>query len=266
MNVIPHPDFVQLNNDCEVLQEELLSLIVDIDALESTIIPNIEAEYQLAIGHLEYKQFCVQVEINKLKRTIEIIQASVNHGKMISQEKINEILKKEFKAWEDNLKEHLERIELAKTRKQFLLSLEESKEIQKLYRKIAKKIHPDINPDMYHQHVILWKRAVEAYKNGILDTLKALWVLVQDFHDEMPQIFSGLEDLNQKKEELKDSIAKLLSRIHDIKSNHPYTLKEKLMNRSWVKEQKTTLEKSIKDLSFRKIQLKMIVDQMFKEN
>ena len=266
MNVVPHPEFVRLNNDCEVLQEELLQLVVDIDALEATIIPNIEAEYQLAIGHLEYERFCVQVEINKLKRTLEIIQASVNHGKIISQEQVDEILKKEFKEWEDNLKEHLEKIELAKMRKQSLLSFEESKEIQKLYRKIAKKIHPDINPDMYHQHVVLWQRAVDAYKNGILDTLKALWVLVQDFQDETPQIFSGIETLKQKKEELKDNIAKLLSRIPDIKSNHPYTLKEKLMNRSWVKEQKTTLEKSIADLSFRKMQLNMIADQMFKEN
>ena len=266
MSIVPHPDLEKLQNDCELLHDELLALIVGADELTSTIIPNIEAEYQLAIGHLEYKQFCIQVEINKFKRKIEIIQASINHGDMISEILIDEILNNEFEEWEDKLREYLRKLDVAKMRNSSKLSIKDSKTILELYRKIAKKLHPDVNHELYTKHKNLWLRAVESYNNGALESLKALWVIAQDFNDEHSQMFSSFEMLEQKKVELKKNITQLLSKITNIKSTHPYTLNEKLLNNSWVKEQQTALQKSIAELFTMKIRLKMLVDLMLKEN
>ena len=70
MDIITHPDFDALKKYCELLRERLLRLILEKDELVNTIIPNIEAEYQLLIGYLTYEKFCLQTEINKSKRTI----------------------------------------------------------------------------------------------------------------------------------------------------------------------------------------------------
>ncbi len=265
MNIVPHPDFTKLKNDCEILHNELAELIADLDELTSTIIPNIEAEYQLTIGHLEYEQFCVQVEINRLKRKIEIIQIAINHGDQISETSIDATLNKEFKEWENKLKEHLKKIDIAKTRADSKLSIEDSREVVDLYRKIVKKIHPDINHELYSQYESLWFRAVESYNHGMLESLKAVWLIIQDLTEDS-QIESNLEALSLKKEELKDNITIFLSKINRIKSMHPYDLQAKLLDSSWVKDKQSDLYKSIADCSAHKIRLKIYLGQMLEDN
>lgn len=261
MSIVPHPDFTKLLNDCEILQNEMAVLIADLDGLISTILPNIEAEYQLSIGHLEYEQFCLQTEINRLKRKIEIIQAAVNHGDPVSENSIDKMLDQEFKEWENKLNEHLKKIDIAKKRAKSKLSLEESKEIAELYRKIVKKIHPDVNHEMFNQYKDLWFRAVEAYNHGQLESLKAVWLIIQDLAEENQEI-SNLDALSQKNEELQSNIISLLADINEIKAVHPYDLLEKLSDESWIEEQQSTLYKSIAELSTHKIRLKIYLEQI----
>ena len=261
MSIVPHPEFIKLKKDCEILHSEFAELIVGLDELTSTIIPNIETEYQLTIGHLEYEQLCLQIEINRLKRKIEIIQAAINHGDQISEISIDEMLSKEFKKWENKLKEHLKKIDIAKKRSDSKLSIEESREIADLYRKIVKKIHPDINHELFCKHKNLWLRAVEAYNHGILESLKAIWLIIQELSDES-RMMSSLEAISLKKEDLKNNITMLLSKINEIKSAHPYNLQEKLLDSSWVQNKQSVLYKSIADLSTHKIRLKIYLEQM----
>ena len=261
MSIVPHPDFMKLKNDCEILQNELAVLIADLDELISTILPNMEAEYQLSIGHLEYERFCLQIDINRLKRKTEIIQAAINHGDAIQEDSIDKVLDQEFKEWENKLNEHLKKINTAKMRANSKLSLEESREIADLYRKIVKKIHPDINHELFNEYKNLWFRAVEAYNHGMLESLKAVWLIIQDFGDEQKE-FSSLENLLKKKEELKNNITTFLAKIAEIKSMHPYNLEEKLSDESWIEEQQSALYKSIAELATHKIRLKIYLEQI----
>ena len=65
----------------KLLKEELSKLILERDNLINVIIPNIEAEQQLKIGELEYVKFQLTVEINRMKRAIELIQAKLNRNR-----------------------------------------------------------------------------------------------------------------------------------------------------------------------------------------
>ena len=259
--IVPHSDFIKLQDDCEILQSELATLIAELDQLKSTIIPNIEAEYQLTIGHLEYKQFCVQVEINRLKRKIDIIQQAVNHGDPVSEDLIDKALDNEFKEWENKLNEQLKKINNAKIRAKTKLSLEESKEIAELYRKIVKKIHPDVNCELFNRYKNLWSRAVEAYKYGQLESLKAAWLIIQDLTEEN-QKGSNFDDLLQKKEELQGNIILFLEEINEIKAVHPYDLLEKLSDETWIEEHQAIFHKSIAEMSTHKIRLKVCLEQL----
>lgn len=268
MGLTIHPEFAAIKNSCGQLQERLLELVIEKDELVTTIIPNIEAEYQLRIGALMFQKFCLQTEINKSKRAMEIIQTALNHGDPISASSVQDRLEIEFREWEERLKEHLEKIENARELEKSRLSAEESRQIVELYRRLVKKLHPDVNSDLYSQYRILWGQVQEAYGNGDYESLAALWMIVRDLEEQESEITlsSTLETLRQKENQLKKSIRKVRSIITDIISAHPYILKDKLMDRDWVDSQREILEEEISGLSVQNSRFRIMADQMVKEH
>ena len=129
MNPMPTTADARLSDDLSRMKTELAALIAERDELQSVVIPNIEAEYQLKIGYLEYETFEAQVSVNRLKRGIELAQAAINHGEPVNIAEIEETLHKEFSEWEEKLRKHLHKIEAAKNHVNALLSQEESQEI-----------------------------------------------------------------------------------------------------------------------------------------
>jgi hypothetical protein len=55
--LIPHPDYEKLTVDIQTLQEEINALVLDRDELLYHICKNIETEYMLKIGAMEYKVY-----------------------------------------------------------------------------------------------------------------------------------------------------------------------------------------------------------------
>jgi hypothetical protein len=174
----------------------------------------------------------------------------------------------EFREWEDRLKEHLEKIENARKMEKSRLSAEESRQIVELYRRLVKKLHPDLNSDLYSQYGILWGQVQEAYGNSDLESLTALWMIVEDLEEKDLEISSPstLKTLQRKESLLKKNIGAVKSIIEDIISAHPYTLKDKLMDRDWVASQRKTLEEEISGLAVQNSRFRIMADQMVKEH
>lgn len=268
MDIITHPDFETLKKYCELLRERLLRLILEKDELVNTIIPNIEAEYQLLIGYRTYEKFCLETEINKSKRTIDIIQTAINHGDPVTRTSVGKRLEMEFREWEERLKEHLKKIEAARVIEGSRLSLRESRRICELYRKLVKKLHPDVNPELYTRNRNLWGQVQEAYGRGDTGSLKALWMIARDLGQQGQEeagVPSTMELLRQKEDGFKRGIQALKSIIVDITSGPPYILKDKLTDRSWVEDQQVNLEKEISDLSVQSSRFKILAEQMLRK-
>ena len=222
-------------SDTTLLKTELANLIAERDELVHVVIPNLEAEYQLKIGFLEYEKFETQVSVNRLKRSIELAQAAINRGESVNLAKIEEILHEEFAEWEYKLKEHLNKVEAAKHHVKSLLSPEESREIATIYKKIVKMLHPDINPEAYEKNRDLWERAAEAYQNGNLEGLRVLLLLLEE-ETETPRFNEKYHE--KMTAQLKDSIKRLIAEMQSIKSKPPYSFKERLNDENWaIKEQ-----------------------------
>lgn len=245
MSLLPTKNDVALSKVFSFFKSELANLIAERDELQSVVIPNIEAEYQLKIGYLEYEKFKAQVSVNRLKRGIELAQAAINRGEPVNITEIEETLYKEFSEWEEKLREHFHKIEAAKHHVNALLSQEESQGIARIYKKIVKSLHPDVNPEAYKKNRDLWERAMEAYQNGDLEGLRILLLLLEEESD-IP--VSDADYLESRIEQIKTSIKSLVAEIKAIKSKPPFTLKEKLQDAGWLKNERERLKGEIEAL------------------
>ena len=205
-NVIVFPDFEKLKNEVERMRTELSMLLLERDELQFVICKNIETEYMLKLGSIEYRAYEAQCLSLRLKRKIELIQAKKNR-----QEKV------------------------------IISAIEENKELKKLYRKIVKALNPDINPDVSETQVNLFDNAVQAYKNGDLNTLRIISEMVGN--SPLPeQHKDALTQLNEEKERLQHLLKTIRDSIEQIKSEYPYTMKEIIEDEEQTEQKKKELE------------------------
>ena len=241
-NVIVFPDFEKLKSEVEKMRTELSMLLLERDELQFVICKNIETEYMLKLGSIEYKAYKAQCAALRLKRKIELIQAKKNRQEKVIISAIEETLVSEFAEYQKQLNEQIDKMNDAlKRSKAEVLSNEDNKKFKKLYRKIVKALHPDINPDVSEAQVQLFDNAVSAYKNGDLNTLKIIGEMVGN--SPLPeQHKDALTQLNEEKERLQNLLKVIRDSIEQIKSKYPYTMKEIIEDEEQTEQKKKELE------------------------
>lgn len=241
-NVIVFPDFEKLKSEVEKMRTELSMLLLERDELQFVICKNIETEYMLKLGSIEYKAYETQCAALRLKRKIELIQAKKNRQEKVIISAIEETLDNEFAKYQKQLDEQIDKMNDAlKRSKAEVLTVEENKELKKLYRKIVKALHPDINPDVSETQVDLFDNAVQAYKNGDLNTLRIIGEMVGN--SPLPeQHKDALTQLNEEKERLQNLLKTIRDSIEQIKSEYPYTMKEIIEDEEQIEQRKRELE------------------------
>ena len=244
-NVIVFPDFEKLKSEVEKKRTELSMLLLERDELQFVICKNIETEYMLKLGSIEYKAYEAQCAVLRLKRKIDLIQAKKNRQEKIIISAIEETLDEEFAEYQKQLDEQIDKVNAAiKRSKAEVLSDEENKELKKLYRKIAKALHPDINPDVSEAQVQLFDNAVSAYKSGDLGTLRIISEMVGN--NPLPeQHKDAMTQLVEERERLEGLLESIRESIENIKSEYPYTMKDILEDTKKTEQKKQELESVI---------------------
>lgn len=241
-NVIVFPDFEKLKNEVERMRNELSMLLLERDELQFVICKNIETEYMLKLGSIEYRAYEAQCLSLRLKRKIELIQAKKNRQEKVIISAIEETLDIEFAEYQKRLDEQINKMNDAlKRSKAEVLTDEDNKELKKLYRKIVKALHPDINPDVTQAQVQLFDNAVSAYKNGDLGTLRIIGEMVGN--NPLPeQHKDAMTQLVEERERLHGLLKSIRESIDNIKSEYPYTMKDILENTEKTEQKKQELE------------------------
>ena len=221
---------------------ELSMLLLERDELQFVICKNIETEYMLKLGSIEYKAYEAQCAALRLKRKIELIQAKKNRQEKVIISAIEETLDSEFAEYQKQLNEQIDRMNDAlKRSKAEVLSDEDNKELKKLYRKIVKALHPDINPDVSEAQVQLFDNAVSAYKSGDLETLRIIGEMVGN--NPLPeQHKDAMAQLVEERERIQGLLKSIRESIDNIKSEYPYTMKDILEDTERTKQKKQELE------------------------
>ena len=241
-NVIVFPDFEKLKNEVERMRTELSMLLFERDELQFVICKNIETEYMLKLGSIEYRAYEAQCLSLRLKRKIELIQAKKNRQEKVIISAIEETLDIEFAEYQKRLDEQINKMNDAlKRSKAEVLTDEENKELKKLYRKIVKALHPDINPDVSKAQVQLFDNAVQAYKNGDFGTLRIIGEMVGN--NPLPeQHKDAMTQLVEERERLQGLLKSIRESIDNIKSEYPYTMKDILEDTEKTEQKKQELE------------------------
>lgn len=224
------------------MRTELSMLLLERDELQFVICKNIETEYMLKLGSIEYKAYEAQCAALRLKRKIELIQAKKNRQEKVIISAIEETLDSEFAEYQKQLNEQIDKMNDAlKRSKAEVLSDEDNKELKKLYRKIVKALHPDINPDVSEAQVQLFDNAVSAYKSGDLGTLRIIGEMVGN--NPLPeQRKDAMTQLVEERERLQGLLKSIRESIDNIKSEYPYTMKDILEDTEKTEQKKQELE------------------------
>jgi len=260
--LIVHPEISRLQAQLEQFREELAKLLAEREHLKKTVLPNIAAMHQLELGTLEYQEFGLQVEIKRLRRTLQLIQAAVNRNEPISRTAIEAQLSREFSQWEQQMQARLRKINQARQHLNELMSAEDSEKCQRLYRQLVKRLHPDLHPEQPEGHRAIWLQVMGAYEQGDLAELETLWLLVQQSGEDAPAMPSVQEQLQRQIEFIQGRITVLLREIAGIKESDTYRLGEQLDDPEWLAKQRERLEASIEQLHAQRKQLETLVGEM----
>ena len=90
------------------LELKLAALAEEIDDLENHICVELRADYDQKVGNLEYQAQAYRLEIARLKRAIELLQAAINRQEATKYEEVQKKVEQEYKQYEEDLNKKAE--------------------------------------------------------------------------------------------------------------------------------------------------------------
>lgn len=246
MEIIRLPEYDEVYKDVEELRKEIPRLIGERDELIFVICKNIETAYMLAVGSLEYKVYEAECVYRRLKRKLQLIRAKKNRQEKINLSEIESLLDEEMEEYKNMLLAKMQAMNEALARNEGkALSEKETKELKELYRKIVKVLHPDLNPDITEEQTELFLRAVMAYKNGDIDTLRLISEMVGEPISNYRE--DSFSELVKTREKLFASLQRVKNEIELIKGRFPYNKKDFIDDKEAIEQRKLELEGAIFD-------------------
>lgn len=230
MALIIHPEVANL-------KDQLAQLIFQYDNLISHVGPEIERQYVLEFGRYEYKLYELELNIDKLRRKLQLIQIEINHENPIDLDKIEKILQEEFEEYEKQVQAQIDEIKFLEENNPEKLSESDTKKLKKLYRMLVKKLHPDLNPNQTFFELNLFYRAVYCFEHGDLKGLESVAAVLPENAGEET---SPIDDLKRLIEEYED-------KIMELKEKYPFNKRELLEDEDSGRKYKDMLLELIED-------------------
>jgi hypothetical protein len=220
-------------------------LVAERDELVLVVCKNIEMLYMRAVGGLEYKLCEVGCAVQRLKRKIDLIQAKKNRQEKVVPADIEKALDAELAAYQEELAKRMADMNAALRRGGGMpMSDEDAREIKALYHTVVKSLHPDLHPSQGEAKTHLFRNAVDAYKNGDLDGLRAIGAMTAGPAPAgaPPTAARCIEE----EERLSRLVQVFKERTAEAKAKFPYTMRAFVNSPEKIAERRTELEESIR--------------------
>ena len=261
----------RLRAQIRALRELLAALVQERDELVHVTCRELEARYYRELGSLEAEVFRADGLVNYFRRRAEYLRAARNRDEKPDVEKVEQKLRKDLEEYQKVYEEFTRRAKeaeaqrpkragkstaLAETKVGEKASdpreeeeeaegeiLSEEDRLKRLYRRIVKAMHPDLHPEQDEATRSLFKRAIQAYKDGDLKTLQEIDGMCADTEPEPGQ--DPLQALREEKQRLLDLVFRLRYEIRHIKTRFPYTKKKLLDDPELLAAEKKRLEQAL---------------------
>ena len=267
-NIVPsRSEAESLRLEIMRLRAEVLDLTAERDRLKYRVCPAILADYNRRIGQIELEIMEVVLRVRKLRRMIEVLQAARNRGEDPDYEEAVRTADSEYRAYEQEVHEKAEEYRNASAGRTYgqadsdgnqdtengeeedqqgadKYDREDKEELGALYRRIMKELHPDVNPDITPEELDLLHQAMEAYKNGDIETLRKIAAIL-DGRSIEDKVIEEIDQLRRIRDDLAFLKESLLAEIEDIKTSFPYTLKDFLNNKEAVRKKQEELRETL---------------------
>lgn len=268
-----------LRAQIRALRDLLASLVQERDELVHVTCRELEARYYRELGSLEAEVFRAEGLVHFYRRRAEYLRAARNRDEKPDVEKVEEKLRKDLEEYQKVYEEFTRRAKEAEAQRpkrtgksaataetksdekasdpqepeeaeEAVPSGEEEEaeaeipseeeRLKRLYRRIVKAMHPDLHPEQDEATRTLFKRAIQAYKDGDLKTLQEIDGMCADTEPEPGQ--DPLQALREEKQRLLDLVFRLRYEIRHIKTRFPYTKKALLEDPEQLAAKKRQLE------------------------
>ena len=201
-----------------------------------------QQDYINEFGELINEVFATKIECISLKKKIAYCQAVINRGESVDVSAMESYVSSQMSAYYKQLEDMIKAFGAASHRKP--ISISDSLEIKKIYRRIAKILHPDISPltEQYPELYDLYQRVMLAYNCNDIEELRDLEVLINKALNNI-----GIDSLNINVPDIGEKILKLEKAINTILTTEPYTYKELLESPEKIYKKKTELSAELEE-------------------
>ena len=245
-------EFENLRLRHEALKERVANQIEMYAYLVDTEGPNIEAQYMMLVGQLEYKVMRLDMEVRRWKRRFALRQTYFNRGEKPDPVAIEALLDKEFADWQEEIGGFVAKLEGSKL--QFdaaKMSDADTNAIRCEYLKAVKKLHPDLNKHLAEAAKSLWNQIQKAYAAKSWRQLKFLVSLVDEVvagTSDFAATPDGLAELCEACAQLEAKWREVAGQIAALKATVPFTYAVLLEDPLLLERKQDSLNKKIAEL------------------
>ena len=245
-------EFEKLRLRHKVLKEQVADQIELYTHLVDTVGPNIESQYMMLVGQLEYKAMVLELEVKRWKRRFTLRQMYINRGEKPDPVAIENTLGRELSEWRKKIAALGEKLGGAKLQFDLVkMSDADTNAIRCEYLKAVKKLHPDLNPNLSDAAQSLWNQIQGAYADKNWRQLKFLVSLVDEAvsgNADFAATPDGLEELRAACKFLEAKGREVAKEIADLKATVPFTYEVLLEDPDLLGRKRDELEKKIVEL------------------
>ncbi len=240
--VIVHPEYAMLILEVNDLREQIANLMVERDQLVCYICKDMEIDYMLKIGALEYKFMVAGNGYRKNVRRLELIDEKIKKKLPVNMASINRKINTEFKS-KAKLEESMSRqIDLAiEITSLEPFDCEAMEEMNWDYFKLQKLYNPIFDLETSEEKEKLYSKIEKYYEKG---NSKKLHKLAEDYDDD--EIFQDeIANLKLLREKYKRILKKIQKQVTKVKNSFPYNQKLILEDENLCRRKKDSLNREI---------------------
>lgn len=241
----------------EAMESKFLETLMARDHLLFHEAEILKAEYMEKVGMLEYKLFEFQIAFQRLKRKVELVRQKINCQEKVNIQAIEYKLDAEYAEYEERIAIRLAEItELMNI--SGVMAEDDSKEIRGLYKKLVKRLHPDLNPNLTDEEYILFHKAVIAYQNSDISTLRRIDMLT----DKIGTSDNKYEAKKLRYNNLKKACEAMEKEMLEIRKTFPFDKKDFLKDKQAVKQRQSELKASLDEYKVKYAELEVTLKEL----